>query len=129
METVATKRNTWVACPECGHKVGKARTCDMEFKCKNCGHEFEAVIGTPWCSAGRAEFCMIRLPEKENAETEARDGRKPTAAALGVLLSKRAVRRLREKGTRQHLGSLLGKPKRDDSQAPVSDVPAKLLRT
>lgn len=45
METVSTKRNTWVACPECGHKVGKARTCDMEFKCKNCGHEFEAVIG------------------------------------------------------------------------------------
>ena len=47
METVATKRNTWVACPECGHKVAKVRTCDMEFKCKHCGHEFEAVIGSP----------------------------------------------------------------------------------
>ena len=40
METVATKRNTWVACPECGHKVAKVRTCDMEFKCKHCGHEW-----------------------------------------------------------------------------------------
>lgn len=45
MEAVETKRNTWVACPNCGRKVARVRTCDMEFKCKHCGHEFEAVIG------------------------------------------------------------------------------------
>ena len=44
METVATKRSTWVACPKCGHKVARVRTCDMELKCKSCGCEFEAVI-------------------------------------------------------------------------------------
>lgn len=43
---VRTKRNTWVACPKCGHKVAKVRTCDMELKCKHCGCEFEVVIGT-----------------------------------------------------------------------------------
>jgi DNA-directed RNA polymerase subunit RPC12/RpoP len=46
MDEVTTKRNTWVACPKCGHKVAKVRTCDMEVKCKHCGHEFEAVIGS-----------------------------------------------------------------------------------
>lgn len=45
MDEVTTKRNTWVACPKCGHKVAKVRTCDMELKCKHCGCEFEAVIG------------------------------------------------------------------------------------
>jgi len=45
MNEVTTKRNTWVACPKCGHKVAKVRTCDMELKCKHCGYEFEAVIG------------------------------------------------------------------------------------
>ena len=44
MNEVTTKRNTWVACPKCGHKVAKVRTCDMELKCKHCGCEFEAVI-------------------------------------------------------------------------------------
>lgn len=46
MDEVTTKRNTWVACPKCGHKVAKVRTCDMEVKCKHCGHEFEAVIAS-----------------------------------------------------------------------------------
>ncbi len=41
---VRARRNTWVACSKCGHKVAKVRTCDMEIKCKHCGHEFEAII-------------------------------------------------------------------------------------
>ncbi len=44
MEGGATRRNSWLACPNCGHKVGRARTCDVEFKCKYCGHEFEVII-------------------------------------------------------------------------------------
>ena len=39
------KRNSWLACPRCGHKVAKAKTCDIEFKCKHCGYEFEVIIG------------------------------------------------------------------------------------
>ncbi len=41
-----SKRNAWVACPQCGHKVAKVRTCDMEVKCKHCGHEYEVVIAS-----------------------------------------------------------------------------------
>lgn len=45
METGASRRNTWLACPGCGHKVARARVCDVEFKCKHCGFEFEVIIG------------------------------------------------------------------------------------
>ena len=45
MESGASRRNSWLACPACGHKVGRARICDVEFKCKYCGHEFEVIIG------------------------------------------------------------------------------------
>ena len=39
-----SRRNTWLACPCCGHIVARARTCDVQFKCKSCGHEFEVII-------------------------------------------------------------------------------------
>ena len=39
------RRSSWVACPKCGHKVAKVRTCDMEIKCRQCSYRFEAVIG------------------------------------------------------------------------------------
>jgi len=39
-----SKRNTWLACPRCGHKAAKVKTCDIEIKCKNCGQEFEAIV-------------------------------------------------------------------------------------
>lgn len=55
METVTTKRNTWVACPKCGHKVARVRTCDMELKCKQCGHEFEVVINSSRASMVRED--------------------------------------------------------------------------
>ena len=55
MESVAIRRNSWVACPKCGHKVAKVRTCDMELKCRQCGHEFEAVIGPAHPSQVREE--------------------------------------------------------------------------
>lgn len=58
MEAIAARRNTWVACPNCGKKVAKVRTCDMEVRCKNCGHEFEAVI-----ASARAE--SLKEPSKE----------------------------------------------------------------
>ncbi len=44
MEVGASRRNSWLACPNCGYKAGRARICDIEFKCKNCGHEFEVII-------------------------------------------------------------------------------------
>ncbi|MBI4370391.1 MAG: hypothetical protein HY547_09205 [Elusimicrobia bacterium] len=44
-KSISAKRNTWIACPKCGHKVARVRICDMELKCKRCGHKFEAVIG------------------------------------------------------------------------------------
>lgn len=65
----ATKRNTWVACPSCGHKVARVRTCDMECKCKYCGCEFEAVIGlsrTLTVREGAGNY-------KENTEKEGKD--------------------------------------------------------
>lgn len=55
METITTKRNTWVACPKCGHKVARVRTCDMELKCKSCGCEFEAVINVSAGNKGAQE--------------------------------------------------------------------------
>jgi hypothetical protein len=42
----ASKRNAWVACPQCGQKVARVRTCDMEVKCRACGHEYEVVIAS-----------------------------------------------------------------------------------
>lgn len=45
MENDIKKRNSWIACPRCGHKIAKARFCDIELKCKNCGHVFVAFIG------------------------------------------------------------------------------------
>lgn len=44
MDVSARRRNSWLACPGCGHKLAKVRTCDIEFKCKHCGHEFEVII-------------------------------------------------------------------------------------
>jgi len=44
MESGSARRNTWLACPNCGHKVARIRICDCEFKCKHCGYEFEALI-------------------------------------------------------------------------------------
>jgi hypothetical protein len=44
MKADASKRNAWVACPQCGQKVARVRTCDMEVKCRACGHEYEVVI-------------------------------------------------------------------------------------
>jgi DNA-directed RNA polymerase subunit RPC12/RpoP len=41
----SAKRSSWVACPKCGHKVARVRTCDMEIKCRQCSYRFEAVIG------------------------------------------------------------------------------------
>jgi DNA-directed RNA polymerase subunit RPC12/RpoP len=49
MKGETAKRNAWVACPKCGHKVAKVRTCDMEVKCRHCGHEYEVVIAS--CSS------------------------------------------------------------------------------
>jgi len=44
MEGGIVQRNSWLACPNCGHRVANARTCDIEFKCKHCGFEFEVII-------------------------------------------------------------------------------------
>ena len=44
MDTGDSHRNSWIACPHCGHKVARIRTCDAEFKCKHCGHQFEVII-------------------------------------------------------------------------------------
>jgi len=44
MEPVVPRRNSWLACPNCGNKVARARYCDIEFKCKGCGFEFEVII-------------------------------------------------------------------------------------
>ncbi len=46
MKADASKRNAWVACPQCGQKVARVRTCDMEVKCRACGHEYEVVIAS-----------------------------------------------------------------------------------
>jgi hypothetical protein len=45
MESGGSRRNSWIACPNCGHKVARVRTCDIAFKCKHCGYEFEVIIG------------------------------------------------------------------------------------
>ena len=45
MDAGDARRSSWVACPKCGHKVAKVRTCDMEVKCRQCAYRFEAVIG------------------------------------------------------------------------------------
>ncbi len=45
MDAGDARRSSWVACPKCGHKVAKVRTCDMEVKCRQCSYLFEAVIG------------------------------------------------------------------------------------
>jgi hypothetical protein len=44
MESANERRNTLLACPECGRRAGRARVCDMDFKCKNCGCEYEVII-------------------------------------------------------------------------------------
>lgn len=45
MEPDASRRNSWIACPKCGHRAARVRICDAEFKCKYCGCEFEVIIG------------------------------------------------------------------------------------
>lgn len=55
------RHNSWLACPKCGHKVARVRTCDAEFKCKHCGHEFVAIIGP-------APGCESTPPEKDKTE-------------------------------------------------------------
>jgi hypothetical protein len=45
MDTGSYRRRSWVACPKCGHKVAKVRSCDMEVKCRQCSYLFEVVIG------------------------------------------------------------------------------------
>ena len=44
MEPRGSRRQTWLACPACGHTLAKVCVCDIEFKCKYCGCEFEAII-------------------------------------------------------------------------------------
>jgi phage FluMu protein Com len=39
------KRRTAICCPKCGHLEAKARTCDIEMKCRRCNYIFEVVIG------------------------------------------------------------------------------------
>jgi hypothetical protein len=58
------RRSSWVACPKCGHKVAKVRTCDMEVKCRQCSYLFEAVIG-PSCETApdRVEKNRTESPE------------------------------------------------------------------
>jgi hypothetical protein len=59
MDSASSKRNTWLACPGCGHKVARVRTCDIDFKCKYCACEFEVIIGP---SAPPASEQSSRLP-------------------------------------------------------------------
>lgn len=59
MDAAAPRRNSWLACPSCGHKVGRARTCDIEFKCKYCGYEFEVIIKP----VRRTDESSAKLPE------------------------------------------------------------------
>ena len=64
MESSPHTRNTGVACPNCGKKLAQVRTCDMELKCKHCGHEFEAVIGPSRQLIARENEASYK-PEKE----------------------------------------------------------------
>jgi hypothetical protein len=38
------RRQSLIACLGCGHRIANVRTCDAEFKCKQCGCEFEVII-------------------------------------------------------------------------------------
>ena len=49
---------------------------------------------------------MMPHPERGTPSKEARHGQEPSAAALGILLPERAVRRVREKGTVWYLSRL-----------------------
>ena len=62
MEVGRAKRGSWIACPKCGHKIAKVKTCDMEIKCQQCSYRFEAVIGPS------AEVVQDRV-EKHDAES------------------------------------------------------------
>lgn len=53
MDPDQSSRNSWLACPRCGHIVARVRTCDAEFKCKYCGYEFEVMI-RPFASGERS---------------------------------------------------------------------------
>jgi hypothetical protein len=44
MDANISKRKTSIYCPKCGHLEVKARTCDIEMKCRRCHYQFEAVI-------------------------------------------------------------------------------------
>ena len=45
MDTENHRWRSWVACPKCGHKVAKVRSCDMEVKCQQCSYVFQVFIG------------------------------------------------------------------------------------
>ena len=40
-----SRRRSIITCPACGHMEVRARTCDIEMKCRRCNYRFEAVIG------------------------------------------------------------------------------------
>ena len=69
MEAGSAKRCSWIACPKCGHKVAKVRTCDMEMKCRQCSYRYEAVIGPS------AETVQDRV-EKYRAESSDDKGKR-----------------------------------------------------
>jgi len=66
MESGSSRRNTWLACPQCGHKVAKAKTCDIEFKCKHCGYEFEVIIGPSSPQTLEENLRSTASPEKKS---------------------------------------------------------------
>jgi hypothetical protein len=73
MDKDATRRNSWIACPKCGHKVARVRMCDMDVKCKHCGHEYEVIISP-------CNHCKFSLEEK-NPTSEYTTKEKPISSS------------------------------------------------
>lgn len=44
MDPGRPRRASLIACMNCGHRIGNIGICDAQFKCKQCGCEFEVVI-------------------------------------------------------------------------------------
>jgi hypothetical protein len=68
MTTRQSRRRSIITCPECGHMEVRARTCDIEMKCRRCNYRFEVVIGPfaePVCD--QSDSVSGEPPDRPNA--------------------------------------------------------------
>jgi transcription elongation factor Elf1 len=70
MMTRQSRRRSIITCPMCGHMEVRARTCDIEMKCRRCSYRFEAVIGPfaePVCDQNEASSSKPDVPNASQA--------------------------------------------------------------